>query len=367
MMVSKFSAVCGAIFTRMKHAFASTLFALSAATADVMAIDGISIGQPREHRGGSCDGQDRKLAELHTRIIAAEQQLSEARKSATADFDAWLDKLPEGPQLPSLDGETARFHFDTLDRNGTPNSVGGNPAKTVGTPVLVDGKEGRAVEFNGGDGFTFPGLAHFTRSDAFSFALWLRQARPTPRAVVLHRSRAHAGGGIRGYELLIEEGHVSFGLHHLPPADSLKVVTREKVSGWTHVAVTYDGSSRAGGLCIYLNGRAAKLEIIRDTLRNDITCSEHDLAIGHRSPDAGFKGGSADDFRIFTRELSALEVTVAAGLDDYTTAVQSIPTPTPAQRKALFDFYIATAHQPSLDARKALHAARDELRKLAGN
>ena len=41
-----------------------------------------------------------------------------------------------------------------------------------------------------------------------------------------------------------------------------------------------------------------------------------------------------------------------------------VPELTPAQREALTEYYIATAHQPSLEAQKELHAARDAERRF---
>jgi hypothetical protein len=152
------------------------------------------------------------------------------------------------------------------------------------------------------------------------------------------------------------------------PGNSVKVVTKQAIpaGGWTHVSVTYDGSSRASGVRIFLNGTPAAVEVVRDGLWKDIIYGggEPDLTIGYRFRDAGFKDGSVDDFRVFNRPLSPLEVASVAGKDDYTRAVQSIPGIDGANREALFEFYVATAHQPSADARKVLNAARDEQRKF---
>jgi hypothetical protein len=312
--------------------------------------------------------QHRKLAALRDKIAAAEKTLAEAKAGAAADFATWADKLPEGPSELAPDGEVARFAFDTLAKNETPSAIaGGKPAKAHENPKLVPGKNGQAAELDGENGFTFPGLGHFTRSDAFTFGLWVQSTELAERAVVLHHSKAPIDAGSRGYELLLERGRVAFGLHHMWPGNSLKVVTKKPIAAnaWTHLAVTYDGSSHASGVRLYVNGEPAELEVIRDGLWKDITYGggEPDLAIGYRFRDAGFKGGRVDDFRIFSRALAPIEVTALAGRDDYTRVVQAIPTLAPSQREALLAFYVATSHPSSLDASKALHAARDEERK----
>ena len=139
--------------------------------------------------------------------------------------------------------------------------------------------------------------------------------RIEPRFVVLHHSKAPIDAGSRGYELLLENGRVAFGLHHMWPRNSLKVVSKTAISvhSWTHVTVTYDGSSRAAGVRIYLEGVPAELEIVRDGLFKDITYEggEPDLALGFRFRDNGFKGGQVDELCVFNRELTALEAAQA--------------------------------------------------------
>ncbi len=313
--------------------------------------------------------QDQQLAKLRSGIVAAEARAADARKHAEADFAAWLEKLPEGPTEPALDGEVARYTFDTLEKNSLKNEVAGAPGGNAHeAPKLVEGKTGKAAELDGENGFTFPRVGHFTRSDPFSFGIWVQPAELAARAVVFHRSKAPIDAGSRGYELLLENGHVAFGLHYMWPGNSLKVSTKDAIAAgkWSHIGVTYDGSSKAGGLRIFIDGKEAALEVIRDGLWKDIFYSsgEPDLAIGYRFRDAGFRGGRVDDFRVFQRELTSVEVAALAGREAYREAVQSVPQPSPAQRATLFEYYLATAADGYLEARKQLQQARDAERRF---
>ena len=69
--------------------------------------------------------------------------------------------------------------------------------------------------------------------------------------------------GYRGYDLLIDNARVVVHLVHAWPADALKVATREPLprDAWTHVFVTHDGSGKASGLKVFLNGKPADLEV----------------------------------------------------------------------------------------------------------
>jgi hypothetical protein len=291
---------------------------------------------------------DAKLAELRRRIQEKEKQLDEERTKAQPAFAEWLRQHPEHLPTPGLVGS---FSFDEIEGKQIANRVDAKkPAHAIEGPQLVPGKLGKAVELNGENGFNFPGLGHFSRIDPFSLSLWVRTPSHAPRFVVVHHSKAPIDAGSRGYELLLEHGRVAFGLHHTRPRNSLKVVTKTAipVGAWTHVTVSYDGSSRAAGVRIYVDGVPAELEIVRDGLFKDITYEggEPNLALGFRFRDSGFKGGQVDELRIFNRALTALE------------AVQLAGRPEAPTRDQLFDYFLATADKPSLKLREELHALR---------
>ena len=78
---------------------------------------------------------------------------------------------------------------------------------------------------------------------------------------------------------------------------------------WVQVTITYDGSSRASGLALYVNGCRAPTEVIRDQLTRNITGGGNDhLTVGQRFRDRGFKNGLVDEIKVFDRALTAVEV-----------------------------------------------------------
>lgn len=242
---------------------------------------------------------------------------------------------PNGSVLPtlelrdgvpaSLDGQVAHFPFDELksgrlaDLMAQPGSAptqgkDGMPVKAEdktsavlkGENKLVTGRLGQAVQFSGDDPVDTP-LGNFKREEPFSIALWLQTPDVKERAVVLHRSRAWTDAASRGYELLIEEGRLKWSLIHFWPGNAISIRARQmlKPGEWTHVAVTYDGGSRAAGLHLYVNGRLAEVEVVRDALTRTIQGGGGDnISLGERFRDRGFKGGRVDDLRVFSRDLS---------------------------------------------------------------
>ena len=102
---------------------------------------------------------------------------------------------------------------------------------------------------------------------------------------------AWTDAGSRGYQLLIEDGKFSVGLIHFWPGNAIGIRAREPVpiGKWTHVAISYDGSSRASGLALYVDGSKADCEVVRDKLTKNITGGSNDfLTVGQSGSAIGW-------------------------------------------------------------------------------
>lgn len=196
------------------------------------------------------------------------------------------------------------------DKDGKPAKVEDKTSATLkGENKRVAGKFGQALQFTGDDPVDTP-LGNFKREEPFSLSLWIKTPDVKDRAVVLHRSRAWTDAASRGYELLIEEGRLKWSLIHFWPGNAISIRATQPlaVNDWTHVVVTSDGSSRAAGLHLYVNGQLAEVDILRDSLTKTIQGGGGDhISLGERFRDRGFKGGLMDDLRIFNHDVSQAE------------------------------------------------------------
>jgi hypothetical protein len=106
--------------------------------------------------------------------------------------------------------------------------------------------------------------------------------------------------GYRGFDLLLNDGRIEVHLSHEFPNNAIKVKTREKFAAkqWQHVLATYDGSGKAAGLRIFVDGGAREAEIEKDKLSGTIT-NDEPLRIGSRNGEA--TAGLIDDVRIYDR------------------------------------------------------------------
>ena len=250
-------------------------------------------------------------------------------KTKLAEFQAKVQELEK--QLPTerlttpdlTRGALAHFTFDQLEQNRLADALHPAPPPTPkknpkdptpphpaavlkGENKLVLGRTGQAILFTGDDSVDTP-VGNFQRHEPFSVSLWMQTPDVKDRAVVFHRSQAWTDAASRGYELLIEDGKLKWSLIHFWPGNAISIRTRTNVplKEWMHVIVTNDGSSRAAGLKMFINGMQAETEIIRDNLTKNITGGGHDfISLGERMRDRGFKGGLIDDFRVFDRDVS---------------------------------------------------------------
>ncbi len=252
------------------------------------------------------EGQQEALDAAQAEVEKLERQLTdrtEAWRKAARDR-RWTDAAPA---LPS---PLAHYPLDALGdgRALTNTRDPEKPGKAGGDARVVDG----AVEVDGDTPLHFPGVGHFRRSDPFTIAVAVRPAKHHARAVLLHRSRAWTDAGSRGYELLLEDGRPSFAMIHFWPGDAVRIRSTAPipVGGFTHIAITHDGSGTAAGLRMYLDGEPARgVEVVRDGLRRTIRGGgEGHLTLGERFRDNGFAGGRFRNLTVFDRELAALEV-----------------------------------------------------------
>ncbi|MDB6139876.1 MAG: Planctomycete cytochrome [Verrucomicrobiaceae bacterium] len=301
-------------------------------------------------------GAKDQMAALKSEVQRLEKAVLAARQQPVSRTTARTFTIP---------GEVARYSFDALDKNKLANSIKTDqPALLKGENKLVAGHDGSAVQFTGDDAVDLT-VGNFHRHDPFSVSLWLKTPDEKARAVVFHRSQAWTDAASRGYELLIEDGRLKWSLIHFWPGDAISIRAQDKLplNEWTQVVVTNDGSSRADGLHLFVNGRLVAVDVIKDNLTKDITGGGHDnISLGERMRDRGFKGGAVDDFRVFDRELTPLEV---VGSHDEAAAAAILHAARPADHTMVSQYLHATDDPALWNQLAALHEARAKVTDFA--
>lgn len=250
--------------------------------------------------------QEKLLADARARLAAAENELAELKVRRGAEFIQWL----QGKPTPLLPDESGRFDFQGFSGATLPNRVPGSAHHgTRGDDVaLVPGKIGLAAEFDGENNITFPNLGRFTRTTPFTFAFWMFDSGAAAEPAVILQACSGTDTGPHGYDLLLERGLLSARIFRHWPGNAIGIRTRSPLprNTWKHIALTYDGSSRAEGLRLFVDGKRADAVVLRDHLQKGT--GQHTLTLAQRFRDKGFRKGKLDELAIYTRDLSALEI-----------------------------------------------------------
>lgn len=304
--------------------------------------------------------QEAKLAELRARVSDAEQAVAraEAEASKLADQAAMLASGQQQQQQPPEEG--ARAPVISL--------AAAEPAERWPLEGSIDSPVGKGTRFDGDVGVTFDDSPEFRRCDPISLSLWLSCPDEKSRAVILHTSHFTIETDPQGYQLLIRDGRLCWEIVHLWPGSAAAIQTTDKlpVGRWVHVVATYDGSSRASGLHLYLDGQPVAIETVRDHL--DGPTPRRTLQVGARDRDVGFKDGSLADLRLYTRELSPLDAlelfkpgSILERVEQLTKPAGGGPGPGSTGDLAR---WIAVRDARCIAAREALRAARRDEQDL---
>jgi hypothetical protein len=97
-------------------------------------------------------------------------------------------------------------------------------------------------------------------------------------------------------------------VHDWNQGDAIKVASKETldIGRWQHVFVTYDGSAKAAGVRIFLDGKLGPVKDEKDALKGSLRTTVP-LKIGQRHS-TGLLAGWIADVRIYDRQLSHAEV-----------------------------------------------------------
>jgi mono/diheme cytochrome c family protein len=258
--------------------------------------------------------QQEQLLEANQAVQAADQAWSEAKSSIDISTVESLNAVTLDEPIASVsfdESDKSYAGFELVDKSANKSA---NKAANKSASGDANEANSRAARLSGDKGVDV-GPAPFRRWQAFSVALWMQTPDRKERAVIYHASLGWTDAASRGYELLLEDGRLSASLIHYWPGNAISIRTKAAipVEQWLHVTVTYDGSSRASGLQICLNGQPVECEIRQDCLTKEITAGNAPhLIVGERTRDRGFTNGLVDSIQVFDRELTQPEISAVA-------------------------------------------------------
>ncbi len=259
-----------------------------------------------------------RLAALDAKLAATKTNWENRQPKLAADQKQWEKKLPKS--APDWAVNQGLIYAQRQ------------------TPATFDGSN----TIDAGD------VAKFNYMTPYSFSVWIKPESET--GAILSRIEDYWEG--EGYGLYIKNGNLHFVATRRYTDISMRLETTEKVrlNQWQHVSFSYDGSHKAKGVRIRIDGKPATIKTTFDELTYPFGPKVPFLIGGGGG--LRFKG-EIKDVRVFDRALTeeeALSTSVSESLE--TIASLHSSQRTPAQQAKLHLAFIETAM--NVDARVAL-------------
>lgn len=315
---------------------------------------------------------DRTLA----RKADVEAALRRRREQGAALVAQWLAAGKDPAQAVPARGLELRLKFDERHgaefHNSAPGAAPASVSASGAAPVW------------GEDTWLWPSLRMDTTTrialaagdveadTAFAVGLWAKPRYETtrdakaPDGVLLARRAAGDHGS--GWEIYFKGGRIQF---RLAGHGALAIETRDKAmesDRWTHLAAAYDGSGRAAGLRLCVDGAIVPVAVLADDLTGSIR-TDAPLLLARREPDdAPLRNTAYQDLRFYRSALSDAELSRLAR-EDYVHEIAVRPAAdwNEDERHAVEEFFFARRDPESAALRAQLPALNAELARLAGD
>jgi hypothetical protein len=292
--------------------------------------------------------QQSDLERLNSGLIEREKKLSAATPPLLAEWEKSKPQLAASPR----DGLLAHYGLDGSFDDLSGNYRHGRVLR--GGVEYQPGPVDRAANFDGATGVS----TGVSLPAAFSIALW-EQAEGLKQMTLL--GATEDAQTRRGFEMLLDDSlpmppvrgaHLIFRLVNRWPADLIEIRTRERVTQkeWRHVVFTYDGSGKAAGARVYVDGKPVECVAVHDAL-SAAPVSAMPLGIAGPTVGASFHGG-IDDLRIYSRPLTAEEAERLASVEPVRAALLQLAGKRTNEEKETLRRYFLTHDAPE-DLRRA--------------
>src|SRR5690554_3667546 len=296
--------------------------------------------------------KDQLLDYLKSKKEEKERSLKELVATEEESFLNWLEtgayKVEGNRKFPN--SRVAHFNFDgsvivnslNTAQKGTMES---NESKNQ-TLVLEQGYSGKAVRLNGDSWLDLAGVGVFSRSEPFSVSAWINLPEDLEDGAIFHKGSGAVLYNYRGYHLNLKNNQLELLMAHTAPYNAITKITEADIprDQWINLVMTYDGSSKAKGLRIFLNGKEMETTTTHDNLYKDILFSGNNqpgLQVGAVWRGKGLKDALVDEVTVYDQELSPLEISLISDAVQYKKMLAKEPDQFSSdERHSLKHFYL---------------------------
>ena len=315
--------------------------------------------------------EEKVISYIKNQVLQKEGKWMDAKKTADTAFEKWLAagkyRALKTETIPKS-GLLARY---TFDQGNLKNGVDPKQAAVMnrdfttpaGEPVFKNRGNGKAVYMDGDVFINLTPVGDFRKSQPFSIGMWVIIPKTMKEGVIFHKATAERLYNFKGYHLYLKDDKLELSMAHTAPSNAITKISSVNVprDKWIHLMATYDGSSKAKGFKLYLDGSEMPMQTTMDQLTKDIL-SNVGLQVGAWGRGWGLKGGQVDDIIVYGRELTPFEAAIVPGKSSWSTISGKIPqTLTVQEKEILRSYYLSAADPATTNAFKELTECRATL------
>lgn len=262
--------------------------------------------------------KDNMLAYLLSEKNQEEEELKKVAEEEEVAFKTWLASNGYNKEAVR-EFPASRVAFYSFDQNSIQNQLNPSQKGTMlssevknQTPTYVEGLRGKGVKLNGDSWLDMGGSGVFSKSEPFSVSTWISIPKSLNDGVIFHKGSGAVLYNWRGYHLSLKNNRLELLMAHSAPFNAITKITEQDIprDQWINLVMTYDGSSKAKGFKVFLNGQEMKTQTTQDNLYKDILFSggQPGLQVGAVWRGKGLKDALVDEVSVYDKELSQLEV-----------------------------------------------------------
>lgn len=257
----------------------------------------------------STDQQDSIIQFIDKSIEGKNTEIENLKSNAKSELTQWINTFSNKEKIDIKLGLTHHYSFDHYASNTFINEVNSKIDKAgYKEPALITGIKGKAFQTNGDDVLSFGNAGLYDRTHPFSISAWLKIPNGLTQGVILYKGFGEMLYNYRGYFINLKGSHLELTMNRTWPYNSIIKSTIDTIprDSWFHVVITYDGSSKAAGLNLFINGSKSNLITERDHLtkgillvNNGLPSKQPGLSFGADFRSAGIKDGAIDELRVY--------------------------------------------------------------------
>jgi mono/diheme cytochrome c family protein len=272
-------------------------------------------------------------------IAKGNEQVATARKLGTPLFDKWIATAKPADLDADIPAKDLVARLPLNEGKGIPAGT-----TTAGEPVTWNkaGKIGPAPVFKKGSHLIVGDAGDFGTMQPFSAAAWVKTDTIEGSGTIVARMDNQKSS--QGWSFFRSGRNLGVYVVNKWPDDAIKVVTTRNAlnTAYQHVLMTYDGSGKAAGVKIYVNGVLAETRAEIDKLKTASKVTTP-TRIGQRSQSEPFQGAIQDVF-LYARALEPSEVTTLSKLGALRQSLAGKPNA--QQKEALREHFLLNRDAP---------------------